>query len=87
MTRRSRLEIRGSLFADGGTPGDSELAGWTAIDVLALSSERRVLYLRRERAIRMYLDGAPDVQIRANCGMGRGQAYRLLTFSARTASV
>ncbi|WP_176732870.1 hypothetical protein [Paraburkholderia nodosa] len=78
MTRRSRLEIRSSLSADGGVPCDGELASWPAVDVLALSPERQTLYLRRERAIRLYLDGASDIQIRSICGMGRGQAYRLL---------
>lgn len=78
MTRRSRLDIRSSLSADGGIPSDGELARWPAIDVLALAPERRELYLRRERAIRLYLNGASDVEIRNSCQIGRGQAYRLL---------
>ncbi|MGU8077236.1 hypothetical protein [Burkholderia pyrrocinia] len=37
------------------------------------------MYLRRERAIRPYLEGATKIQIKVVCGMGRGQSYRLLT--------
>jgi hypothetical protein len=78
MTRRSRLDIRNCLSADGGVASDSELASWPAVDVLALPPERRDLYLQRERAIRLYLNGASDVEIRATCQFWRGQAYRLL---------
>lgn len=78
MTRRSRLDIRGSLSADGGVPSDGELAGWPTVDVLALAPERQELYLRREQAIRLYLNGASDIEIRAACHFGRAQAYRLL---------
>jgi hypothetical protein len=65
MTRRSRLDIRGSLSADGGVPSDGELARWPTVDVLALAPQRRELYLRREQAIRLYLNGASDIEIRA----------------------
>lgn len=37
------------------------------------------MYGRRERAIRLYLDGATDAQLKAACAMGRVQTYRLLT--------
>jgi len=58
---------------------DVDLAAWPGIDELALSAERRALYLRRERAIRLYLDGATGRQIIAECGFGLVQTYRLLT--------
>ncbi|EDT38802.1 hypothetical protein [Burkholderia ambifaria] len=80
MTRRSRL--RASNPAKDGKaepPGDVDLKSWPAVDPLALPAERSALYLRRERAIRLYLEGATDSQIKSACGMGRGQAYRLLT--------
>ncbi|KDR37493.1 hypothetical protein BG61_20455 [Caballeronia glathei] len=51
-------------------PGDVDLGNWAAIDDLALSVERRTLYRQRERAIRLYLEGATDIQIKAACGMG-----------------
>ncbi|MEZ7522201.1 hypothetical protein [Burkholderia vietnamiensis] len=59
--------------------GDVDLAAWPTIDELALSVERRAMYRQRERAIRLYLDGATDAQIKAASGMGRVQTYRLLT--------
>ncbi|MGG5540773.1 hypothetical protein P4G95_26140 [Burkholderia vietnamiensis] len=80
MTRRSR--VRASNPAKDGEaepPGDVNPESWPAVDPLALSAERSSLYLRRERAIRLYLAGATHIQIKAACGMGRGQAYRLLT--------
>ncbi|WP_322093949.1 integrase core domain-containing protein [Paraburkholderia bannensis] len=80
MARRSRLRTGNSL--ENGSipsPGDVDLRNWPAIDLLALSAERRALYLRRERAVRLYLDGATDSQIRATCALGRAEVYRLLT--------
>jgi len=80
MTRRARLRISDAAKnGDTVPPAELDLEHWPAIDPLALPAERGALYLRRERAIRLYLEGATDVQIKAACGMGRGQAYRLLT--------
>lgn len=78
MARRSRLRAGGS-FNDGTGLNDVDLAAWPSIDELALSAERRALYRRRERAIRLYLNGATDRQIQAACSLGRVQTYRLLT--------
>ncbi|KGC09589.1 hypothetical protein [Burkholderia gladioli] len=80
MTRRSRL--RASNPAKDGEAkltDDVDLESWPAVDPLALSAEHSALYLRRERAIRLYLEGATNIQIKSACGMGRGQVYRLLT--------
>lgn len=71
MARRSRLRAGGS-FNDGTGLNDVDLAAWPSIDELALSAERRALYRRRERAIRLYLNGATDRQIQAACSLGRG---------------
>lgn len=78
MARRSRLRAGGSLN-DGTGLNDVDLAAWPSIDEFALSAERRALYRRRERAIRLYLNGATDRQIQAACSLGRVQTYRLLT--------
>lgn len=78
--RRSRLRTSGSSnTGDAGLPGEVDLQGWPVIDELALPPERGALYRRREHAIRLYLEGATDAQIRAACGMCRVQTYRLLT--------
>ncbi|WP_231130897.1 hypothetical protein [Burkholderia vietnamiensis] len=58
---------------------DVDFATWPSIDELALPAERRALYRRRARAIRLYLDGATDPQIHAACGLGRVKTCRLLT--------
>jgi hypothetical protein len=80
MTRRSRLRANDiARDGDAQSPGSVDLTNWPKVDELALSVERRELYRRRERAVRLYLDGATDVQIKAACSMGRGQAYRLLS--------
>jgi len=59
--------------------GDVDLNAWPRVDELALTPPRRAQYLRRAQAIRLYLEGATDAQIKAACGIGRGHAYRLLT--------
>lgn len=79
MTRRSRLRASNPLNGDASSFGVVDLKSWPAIDEPALSTEQRALYRRREHAIRLYLEGATDVQIKAACGMGRVQTYRLLT--------
>ncbi|MCM2496217.1 hypothetical protein ACVCIH_20425 [Burkholderia glumae] len=80
MTRRSRLRASGAAKdGDVELPGEVDLASWPVVDPLALSADRRALYFRRERAIYLYLEGATSAQIKSTCGMGRGQAYRLLT--------
>jgi hypothetical protein len=80
MTRRSRLRTRASSNdGDAGLPGFIDLVSWPPVDELALPGERRELYQRRERAIRLYLGGATDAQIKAASAMSRAQVYRLLT--------
>ncbi|MFX1670801.1 hypothetical protein PWR63_00570 [Paraburkholderia sp. A2WS-5] len=78
MTRRSRLRACNSFRSDADFLGDIDLTLWAPIDELALSVERRALYRRRERAIRLYLAGGTDAQIKAACGMSLIQTYRLL---------
>lgn len=79
MTRRSRLRASNPLDGDASSLGVVDLKSWPAIDEPALSVEQCALYRRREHAIRLYLEGATDVQIKSACGMGRVQTYRLLT--------
>lgn len=79
MGRRSRLRTGSGLKNGDRFLGDVDLLNWPTIDVLALSDERRALYRRRESAVRLYLDGATDNQIRTICALGRAEAYRLLT--------
>ena len=79
MTRRSRLQSGRAFSGEVGRPREVDLASWPTIDEFALPAERRALYLRRKRAVCLYLDGATEVQIKAACGMGRSQTYRLLT--------
>ncbi|WP_340526956.1 hypothetical protein [Cupriavidus necator] len=78
MTRRSRLRVGSHLNGDAAISRAVDLGTWPTIDELALAVDRRALYRRRERAIRLYLEGANDSQIKAACGMGRSQTYRLL---------
>jgi hypothetical protein len=79
MRRRSRLRVCDHSQSAGLDRGDIDLATWPGIDRAALSSEREALYARREHAIRLYLDGATDAQLKTACAMGRVQTYRLLT--------
>ena len=79
MTRRSRLRACNSFSNNTDSLGDIDLNSWAPIDGPALSGERRALYRRRERAIRLYLAGGTDAQIRKACGMCLVQTYRLLT--------
>ncbi|MGP8431830.1 helix-turn-helix domain-containing protein [Paraburkholderia fungorum] len=78
MTRRSRLRA-GTASDDTGLPGEVDLESWPVVDEHALSGPRRDLYRRRAQAIRLYLEGASTARIKEACGIGRGQAYRLLT--------
>ncbi|WP_024906199.1 integrase core domain-containing protein, partial [Robbsia andropogonis] len=52
---------------------------WVPIDEHVLSGKRRDLYLRRVRAVNLYLANATDAQIHAECGFGRHQIYRVIT--------
>jgi hypothetical protein len=79
MTRRTRLRASTATDGDAVSPSEIGVASWPEVDVPALSVDRRALYGRRAQAVRLYLEGATDTMIRSACGMGRGQAYRLLT--------
>lgn len=54
-------------------------AAWPRPDEGALPEGRRLRYLRRKRGLDLYLAGASDRAIRAACGLGLKQVYRLLT--------
>ncbi|WOD14330.1 integrase core domain-containing protein [Paraburkholderia kirstenboschensis] len=79
MRRGPRFRACDSSQSTGLDAREIDLATWPGIDRAALSPEREALYGRRERAIRLYLDGATDAQLKAACEMSRVQTYRLLT--------
>jgi hypothetical protein len=79
MRRRPRFRACNSSESTRLDGGEIDLTTWPEIDRAVLAPEREALYGRRERAIRLYLDGATEAQLKTACAMGRVQTYRLLT--------
>lgn len=51
---------------------------WTQVDPDALSPKQRAMFMRRRRAIELYLAGASETDIRLETGMARPNVYRLI---------
>ena len=62
----------------GGLPRDVDVDNWVQIDQAALRPEHRERFLRRKRAIQMYLEGASAAEIRLQTGESRSNIYRLI---------
>ncbi|WP_334037742.1 integrase [Burkholderia gladioli] len=55
-----------------------DLHGWPTVDPSALPEPRRALFLRREQAIRQYMEGQRFTLIESATGVRRAQLYQLL---------
>lgn len=78
MSRRPRLTNATSTVG-AASDGEIDLTSWPQVDQEALSQQQRERFARRVRAVQLYLLGASATRIREECGIGRFQAYRLLT--------
>jgi hypothetical protein len=56
----------------------AELASWPDIDEAALPDKRRSLFLRRKKAISLYVDGATGAEILSATGLSIPTVYKLL---------
>lgn len=77
MTKWSRIGSR-SLKESPGKVRGIDTDAWTRVDPDALSPEQRAMFMRRRRAIELYLQGASDADIRREAGMARSNVYRLV---------
>ena len=55
-----------------------DLAHWPGVDHDALPEERRAQYLRRRKAVEMYLSGASEAELKEATGMPRSNVYRII---------
>jgi putative transposase len=55
-----------------------DLTRWPHVDGSTLTDKKRALLARRSEAIHRYIAGATLTDIRASCGIGKGQFYHLL---------
>lgn len=78
MVSRPRLGTRSSR---GKLPSLTEIdtSTWVEVDVDALTDDRRTRFLARRLAIRVYLAGASDEELRAATGNSRANVYRLIS--------
>jgi hypothetical protein len=60
------------------SPELRDLYSWPTVDPSALPETRRTIYLRREQAIRQYLEDRSLALIESATGIRRAQLYRLL---------
>lgn len=51
---------------------------WADVDVDALAPERRKQFLQRRTAIKLYLSGACEAELKAATGLARSNVYRLI---------
>lgn len=63
----------------GFTLRDIDLSIWPRIDEGGLVESRRELFLKRKKAVELYLSGKPEAAIRAETGYSRVHVYRLIT--------
>jgi len=76
MARRQRVGIRPNVFGD--TWDHLDPLQWCAVDVCALPEAKRAQFLCRQRAIKLYLDGANDAVIQLETGLKRRNVYRII---------
>ncbi len=51
---------------------------WPGVDPSAIDTDRRAIYVKRERAVCAYLHGTPLIEIERSCGVNRGTLKRLI---------
>lgn len=67
-----------SLSRQALAPELYDLHCWPTVDPAALPEPRRALFLRREKAIRQYMEGQRFALIESTTGIRRAQLYQLL---------
>ena len=77
MPRPSRIGSRSVGKSDAAVQG-IDTSGWVKIDADALPPDQRAMFMRRRRAIELYLQGGSDAEIRREAGMSRQNVYRLI---------
>lgn len=58
--------------------GEVDVGAWVQVDADALVPAERERFMRRKRAIQLYLDGASPLEIRRQTGQSRSNVYRLI---------
>ena len=77
MMKSSRVGSRSVNQSPAGMRG-IDMGAWARVDADALPPEQRKLFMRRRRAIELYLQDAFDADIRREAGMSRSNVYRLI---------
>ena len=77
MAKRQRVGGR-STGGDFPLQQDFDPARWVQVDEAALPKDRREQFLKRKRAIELYVDGANDAMLRQETGLKRRNVYRLI---------
>ena len=77
MTKSSRVGSRSAGQSPGGVRG-VDTSTWARVDPDALAPQQRAMFTRRRIAIKLYLEGALDADIRREAGMSRSNVYRLI---------
>ena len=77
MTKPSRIRSRSLRPSYAGVQG-VDTGDWVQVDADALPADQRTRFIRRRRAIELYLQGATDSVIRREAGMARSNVYRLI---------
>ena len=77
MTKPSRIGSRSLRPSYAGVRG-VDTGDWVQVDADALPADQRTRFMRRRRAIELYLQGATDSVIRREAGMARSNVYRLI---------
>lgn len=74
-TRVGSRSAGGSLSA---LPSEIDPAAWAQVDPDALPADQRAQFMKRKRAIQMYLDHATSANIFEQTGIARSNVYRLI---------
>ncbi len=62
----------------GANPGEVDVGTWVQVDADALAPAEGGRFMRRKRAIQLYLEGASPSEIRRQTGQHRSNVYRLI---------
>lgn len=66
------------IGARRGRTVEVDLAHWPSVDHDALPEDRRAQYLRRRKAVEMYLSGASEAELKEATGIPRSNVYRII---------
>ena len=77
MTKSSRIGSRSVGRLHAGMQG-IDTGSWVQVDADALPPDYRARFMRRRRAIELYLQDASDADIRREAGMSRSNVYRVI---------